>query len=153
MSDPAPPFWKTTPLRDMSASQWESLCDGCAKCCLIKYEDEDTGEWGYTRLHCKLLDATTCRCSDYADRQRTVPECTRLTPDNVLSFDWLPETCGYVRVAKGQDLPDWHPLVCGDPDRIHREGHSVMGRTINEDTVLGEEDQLDWIVDWQGNPP
>lgn len=146
------PFWKTKSLEQMTPSEWESLCDGCAKCCLLKLEDEETGDIAYTRLHCRLLDAVTCRCANYENRKRHVPDCVQLTPKSVGEIKWMPESCAYRLVLEGKDLPDWHHLVCGDPDRIHREGYSVMGRTISEDEVL-EEDQMDWIIDWQGNPP
>jgi len=148
----AAPFWKTKRLGEMTREEWESLCDGCAKCCLLKLEDEDTGEIAYTRLHCKLLDAGTCRCSDYANRKAKVPDCVKLTPRKIEETRWMPRSCAYRLVAEGRDLPDWHHLVCGDRDRIHREGHSIMGRTKSEETVL-EEDQIDWIVDWKGNAP
>lgn len=146
------PFWKTKRLDQMDEAEWESLCDGCAKCCLLKLEDEDTGEIAYTRLHCRLLDADTCRCSDYPGRKAKVPDCVKLTPKKIEQIRWMPRSCAYRLVAEGQDLPDWHHLVCGDRERVHTEGHSIMGRTKSEDTVL-EEDQIDWIVDWKGNAP
>lgn len=146
------PFWKTKRLDQMDEAEWESLCDGCAKCCLLKLEDEDTGEIAYTRLHCRLLDAETCRCSDYPGRKAKVPDCVKLTPKKIEQIKWMPRSCAYRLVAEGQDLPDWHHLVCGDRERVHTEGHSIMGRTKSEDTVL-EEDQIDWIVDWKGNAP
>lgn len=146
------PYWKTKRLEEMTREEWESLCDGCAKCCLLKLEDEDTGEIAYTRLHCRLLDARTCQCSDYANRKAKVSDCVQLTPKKVDEIKWMPRTCAYRLVSEGRDLPDWHHLVCGDRERIHREGHSIMGRTKCEDTVL-EEDQIDWIVDWKGNAP
>ena len=147
-----PRFWETVPLAEMNAAEWEAVCDGCAKCCLLKLEDEDTGEIAYTRLHCRLLDAESCRCSDYANRKAKVPDCVKLTPRKISEIKWMPRTCSYRLVAEGQDLPDWHHLVCGDRERIHREGHSIRGRTLNEDTVL-EEDQIDWVIDWKGNAP
>ncbi len=146
------PFWRTKRLEEMSESEWESLCDGCAKCCLLKLEDIDTGEIAYTRLHCRLLDAGTCRCSDYENRKAKVPDCVKLTPAKIDEIKWMPRTCAYRLVHEGHDLPDWHHLVCGDRERIHREGHSIMGRTKSEDTVL-DEDQIDWVVDWKGNAP
>ena len=146
------PFWKTKRLDQMDEAEWESLCDGCAKCCLLKLEDEDTGEIAYTRLHCRLLDAETCRCSDYPGRKAKVPDCVKLTPKKIEQIKWMPRSCAYRLVAEGQDLPDWPHLVCGDRERVHTEGHSIMGRTKSEDTVL-EEDQIDWIVDWKGNAP
>ncbi|MEL7480148.1 MAG: YcgN family cysteine cluster protein [Pseudomonadota bacterium] len=146
------PFWETKRLEDMTADEWESLCDGCAKCCLLKIEDEDTGEVAYTRLHCKLLDAETCRCANYAQRKRHVPDCISLTPKTVSELRWMPKTCAYRVIHEGGTLPSWHYLVCGDRERVHAEGHSILGQTVSEETVL-EDDQIDWIVDWEGNPP
>lgn len=146
------PWWETTPLSEMSEAQWESLCDGCAKCCLIKLEDEDTGEIAYTRLHCKLLDSGTCRCSNYEDRKKYVPDCVKLTPDNLATLRWMPRSCAYRLLYEGKPLRDWHPLVCGDPNQLHEDGNSIMGMTVSEETIL-DEDQLDWIVDWEGNEP
>lgn len=147
-----PPFWKTKTLDQMTRKEWESLCDGCAKCCIVKFEDEETGALAYTNLHCKLLDGSTCQCSDYKNRKKYVPDCVQLTPAAVESVDWLPDSCAYRLVQDGKDLPDWHHLVCGDRERIHAEGHSVRGRTVSEDTVP-EDDQENYIVDWEGNPP
>ncbi|MFC6199277.1 YcgN family cysteine cluster protein [Ponticaulis profundi] len=146
------PWWETTPLSDMSNEQWEALCDGCAKCCLLKLEDEDTGEIAYTRLHCKLLDPDTCRCSNYENRKAFVPDCVKLTPDNLSALKWMPRTCAYRRLNEGKPLFDWHPLISGTQTSVHEQGHSIMGRVVSEETVL-DEDQLDWIVDWEGNEP
>ncbi|MEM8635142.1 MAG: YcgN family cysteine cluster protein [Pseudomonadota bacterium] len=145
-------FWETKRLEEMSPREWELICDGCAKCCLLKLEDEDTGEIAYTRLHCRLLDSETCRCSNYAQRKRHVPDCVALTPKTISEIRWMPESCAYRALNEGRRLPDWHHLVCGDPSRVHTSGNSVLGRTVSEDTVL-EDDQIDWIVDWQGTPP
>jgi uncharacterized protein len=147
-----PPFWKTRSLAEMSDAEWESVCDGCAKCCLVKLEDEDTGATLFTRLHCKLLDAATCRCSDYPNRKKHVPDCVKLTPDRIASFDWLPKTCAYRLLDEGKDLPDWHHLVCGDRMEVHRRGVSGMGRTISEAEVA-EGDEVDHIVQWADKPP
>ncbi len=146
------PFWQTKRLPEMTPSEWESLCDGCAKCCLLKLEDEDSGDVAYTRLHCRLLDDGLCRCSDYENRKAKVPDCVILTPKSVSEIKWMPESCAYRRVHEGRGLADWHHLVCGDRNRIHDVGKSIMGQTVSEDTVL-EEDQIDWIIDWDGNPP
>lgn len=148
----AAPFWKTKRLDQMTTAEWEALCDGCAKCCLLKLEDEDTGEIAYTRLHCRLLDSETCRCGDYARRKTKVPDCVKLTPAKIDEINWMPSTCAYRLVAQGRDLPDWHHLVCGDRARVHQAGHSIRGRTKSEDEVL-EADQIDWIVDWNGSAP
>ena len=145
-------FWESVKLEDMTPTQWEAICDGCAKCCLLKLEDEDSGDIAYTRLHCKLLDSKTCQCSNYKARKQHIPDCVLLTPKTVTELKWMPTTCAYKVLHEGGQLPDWHHLVCGDRMRIHREGHSIMGRTVSEETVL-EENQIDWIIDWQGNPP
>ncbi len=150
MTEPDKPFWETTALEDMSPTEWESLCDGCAKCCLLKLEDEDTGDIAYTRLHCRLLDAETCRCSDYEGRKAIVSDCVILTPKSVGELKWMPRSCAYRLIHEGKPLPDWHHLISGDTALVHKDGHSIIGQTVSEDTVF-EEDQMDWIVDWDGN--
>jgi len=119
----------------MSREEWEALCDGCGWCCLYKLQDEDSDEVFYTRVACRLLDMETCRCRDYANRHGPVPECMTLTPENVPHLTWLPPTCAYRLLLAGEDLPDWHALVCGDPWRVHRLGHSPLGLTIAERQV------------------
>ena len=108
-------FWKTKTLEEMSNAEWESLCDGCARCCLEKLEDEDTGKIYFTHVSCKLLDSGLCACKDYQNRSDKVPDCVRLTPENVRTLNWLPPSCGYKLVAEGRDLYWWHPLISGDP--------------------------------------
>ena len=115
-------FWKTKTLEEMSNAEWESLCDGCARCCLEKLEDEDTGKIYFTHVSCKLLDAGLCACKDYANRSDQVPDCVRLTPENVRTLNWLPPSCGYKLVAEGRDLYWWHPLISGDPNTVHEAG-------------------------------
>lgn len=141
------PFWRRKRLEDMSDAEWESLCDGCGKCCLIKLEDEDTGRVVHTCVACKLLDPLTARCSDYAGRRRHVPDCISLREVDILSLRWLPATCAYRRLARGQDLPEWHPLLSGDSDSVLRAGHSVRGRVISE-VHVPEEDHEDYVVRW-----
>lgn len=126
------PFWKRKTLAEMTAQEWESLCDGCGKCCLISIEDEDSGEISWTDVACKLFDGTTCRCSDYANRTKRVKDCVRLTPDNVGSLVWMPPTCAYRLVDEGKNLFWWHPLVSGDPETVHAAGASVRGKTKPE---------------------
>jgi uncharacterized cysteine cluster protein YcgN (CxxCxxCC family) len=137
MGEVTKPFWETTALADMSRAQWESLCDGCGKCCIHKLEDEETGELHPTNVACRLLDRHSGRCTDYRNRRAYVPECVRLTPRLLRELDWLPETCGYRLVDLGEPLPDWHPLVSGDPESVHRAGMSVRGWTVSE-TDAGE---------------
>ena len=129
------PFWKQKRLSEMTFSEWESLCDGCGRCCLHKLEDEDDGRMYYTQAACKLLDTQTCRCTSYEDRQRYVPDCIQLSVDNAHYFDWLPPTCAYRLLAEGEDLPVWHPLRTGDPDSVRRAGVSVREIAISEHDV------------------
>ena len=126
-------FWRDKSLDEMSAEEWESLCDGCGLCCQIRVEDEETGETALSNAACRYLDLCSNRCSDYANRQRNVPDCVKVTPENVGRLDWLPATCAYRLVAFGRDLPDWHHLVCGDPERVHSEGPSMRGELVSED--------------------
>ena len=126
------PFWKTKTLAQMSEQEWESLCDGCGKCCLIGLEDEDSGEIYLTDVACKLFDAGTCQCSNYPQRKKHVPDCVKLTPKNVPELNWLPKTCAYRLVAQKRDLFWWHPLVSGDPNTVHAARVSVRGKTRPE---------------------
>ncbi|KAA6186251.1 YcgN family cysteine cluster protein [Thiohalocapsa marina] len=139
------PFWRTTPLADMSPAQWEALCDGCGKCCLNKYEDEDTGALHYTSVACRLLDQERGCCGDYANRAARVADCVTLTLETLRDPTWLPQTCAYRLLTEGQDLPAWHPLCSHDPDSVRRAGHSVHGRVKSEDDV---DDPLLHLIDW-----
>ncbi|MBK8375010.1 YcgN family cysteine cluster protein [Sphingorhabdus sp.] len=125
------PFWEK-PLETLSRDEWEALCDGCGKCCLHKVEDDDTGRIYPTNVACRLLDLKTARCSDYRKRRFYVPDCIRLARGRMTDYPWLPSTCAYVLRDAGEPLPDWHYLVSGDRDSIHRAGQSVAGRAISE---------------------
>ncbi|EED32640.1 conserved hypothetical protein [gamma proteobacterium NOR5-3] len=141
------PFWEAVAPQDMSREQWESLCDGCARCCLHKLEDEYSNGIYYTDVACHLLDETKCQCTRYETRQELVPDCVVLTPDQRDNLAWLPDTCAYRLVDQGLPLPQWHPLVTGDPNSVHLAGMSVRGRSISE-TEVAEDDFEEHIIRW-----
>lgn len=152
---PAPdlPFWKTKTLEQMTAAEWESLCDGCGRCCLNKLVEEGSDKTLFTDVACKLLDHDTCRCKEYGNRLATVEDCVLLTPESLREITWLPPTCAYVLLAKGRDLYWWHPLVSGDPDTVHAAGISVKGRVGACETQVPDEELEKWIVAWPGKVP
>jgi len=125
-------FWEK-PIEALDRTEWEALCDGCGKCCLHKIEDEVTGAVQATNVACRLLDRHSCRCSSYRTRRTYVPDCIRLAAGNVERYQWLPSTCAYRLRAEGRPLPEWHPLLTGDPESVHRAGMSVRGWTVSED--------------------
>lgn len=139
------PFWEYKSLAEMTPEEWESLCDGCGKCCLLKLEDEDTGDIAFTDIACRLLDPGRCRCTDYVNRQKKVPDCIILKPENIDSLKWMPASCAYRLLAEGKKLEWWHPLVSGDPETVHSAGISVRGRTVPEQRGDDPEDR---IVTW-----
>lgn len=142
------PFWETTALEDMNATQWESLCDGCGRCCAVKLQDPDTGAVHYTRAACRLLDTESCRCTNYAERARLVSDCVVLDAASARAFEWLPDTCAYRVLANGGKLRWWHPLVSGSGDTVHEAGISVREQLIPEQHV--HRDELpDLIIEWQ----
>lgn len=145
---PRKPFWETKTLAEMTPAEWESLCDGCGLCCLVRFEDEETGEVIPTRVHCRLFDPDLCRCTDYQNRKRHVPDCIKLTPGNIEDLQWMPPSCAYRRLFEGKPLPAWHPLVTGDPDSVHKAGVSVRGQTVSEDAFTDPEDALDFAA-WE----
>lgn len=140
------PFWQTVKLADMTAAQWEAVCDGCAKCCLVKLQDEDSGEIVFTDIVCNLLDQQSCRCAHYEERTKLVPDCVKLTKDNLDKIDFMPPSCAYRLLHEGKDLPQWHPLVSGRADSVVEAGMSVKGRVIAEMAFDG--DSEDRVVDW-----
>ncbi|MCL1143069.1 YcgN family cysteine cluster protein [Shewanella gaetbuli] len=135
-------FWETTALENMTAVQWESLCDGCGKCCLNKLIDDDTDELYYTNAACHLLDDNSCNCRRYIERFKFVPDCTVVSMDNLAELTWLPESCAYRRLYLGRGLPSWHPLITGSKDEMHRLGMSVQAKTVNEMKVRYLEDNI-----------
>lgn len=142
-------YWEKKKLDELTAEEWEALCDGCARCCLLKLQDEDTREILYTNVVCRLLDTYRCRCTNYKERTKLVPTCLVLDADLVRHLFWMPQTCAYRLLAEGKPLPDWHPLISGDRQSVHRAGVSVRYRVIDErDADL---DNLeDYVVDWLG---
>ena len=139
------PFWKRKKLSEMNRKEWESLCDGCGKCCLHKLEDFVSGEISYTNVACHMLDTKACRCTDYENRTAQVPDCVALTAENIPALHWMPTTCAYRLLAEGKDLAWWHPLVSGDPETVVQAGMSIKGRTIEESEI---DDIEDHIVAW-----
>lgn len=147
MSKLRPRFWETVPLNRMTPEEWERLCDGCGKCCLNKLEFEDTGEVAFTRIACRLLDGESCRCTQYPIRRQFVPDCVVLTPKTLPKVAyWMPSSCAYKLLYHGKSLPDWHPLLTGDPESTHRSGNSVRGWTVPEYEVE-EDDWEDYIIE------
>lgn len=141
-----PEFWRL-PIRSLNTAEWEALCDGCGKCCLNKLEYEDTGEVEFTRVACRLLDGDTCRCANYEIRHQFVPECVRLSPKNISKIAyWMPATCAYRLRFDNKPLPEWHYLISGDPETVHREGHSVRGWTVSE-AELPEDEWENYIIE------
>jgi len=142
------PFWETKTLEEMSVTEWESLCDGCGRCCLVKLEDEDTGAYYATDVACRLLDGASCRCRDYTNRQTVVSDCVRLTPGEARSLKWLPPTCAYRLLADGKPLAWWHPLVSGRAETVIEAGVSVKGRIHCSEDEIAVEDVVDRIRQW-----
>ena len=140
-------FWKTIALDQLDKDQWESLCDGCGKCCVLKLEDVDTGDVHFTDVACKLLDCENAQCSNYAARKTHVPDCVLLTPDNLGILSWMPQSCAYRLVYEKKDLPDWHPLITNDANSTMLAGHSVANRVVPEG-IVDDDDLADHITNW-----
>ena len=150
-SDKKIPFWKAKSMAEMSQKEWESLCDGCGKCCCIRFEDEDTEDIYITDVVCKLFDSQSCQCTDYTNRSKLVPDCVTLTPDNVDQLKWMPQTCAYRLISEGKNLPEYHHLVSGSRQTIHKAGMSVQNAVISE-TEIDEEALTQRLVIWPGEP-
>ena len=146
-------FWQRKTLSEMTPSEWESLCDGCGRCCLNKLEEEGTDRTFYTSVACRLLDEHTCRCKDYKNRATVVDDCLQLLPGNIAETTWLPPTCAYRLIDEGRDLYWWHPLVSGDPETVHAAGISVRGRVAANEKDVPDERLEEFIVSWPGKWP
>ncbi len=147
MSKNTPPFWQQKSLFELSHDEWESLCDGCGRCCLVKLEDEENGELHYTSVACRLLDHDSCRCKNYSKRLQLVSECAQISPHKPDQFEWLPPTCAYRLLAEGKELLPWHPLISGSADTVHQAGISIRGWAVSEEFI--EEDfYQEFIIDW-----
>ena len=145
---PARPFWQWKSLKEKTVREWESLCDGCGRCCLTKLQDAESGSIHYTDAACRLLDLKLCRCRHYAQRTELIPDCVSLSPQNLPRIEWLPISCAYRRIAEGRGLAWWHPLVSGSGITVHQAGISVRGKAISEDaltTDLLEDHIIDWV--------
>ena len=146
------PFWERKSLSEMTPSEWESLCDGCARCCLHKLEDEDSGELYYTRVVCRYLEQSSCRCTVYEQRSELVPDCVTLTPDNLDELHFMPGTCAYRLLNEGHPLPLWHPLLSGNANSTQAAGITVSGRVISEAHVH-DDGYEEHVVEWPAEGP
>lgn len=131
-------FWESKSLGEMDEAEWEALCDGCGRCCLYVLHNDETGDVFETDVACRLFDAKKRRCTDYGNRHARVPDCVRVTADNVGSLSWMPETCAYRRLANGQGLPNWHPLITGRRESVVEAGIAVSENLISENEVDGD---------------
>ena len=137
-------FWETKTLQEMSPQEWEALCDGCGKCCLVKLEDEDTGEIHHTSVSCRLFDCSSCTCLDYENRFIKIDDCISITPENISHLSWLPDTCAYVKIWRGEKLESWHYLISGSRETVHQEGKSMHNKVTSE-AGIKDEDSPDYI--------
>ncbi|MGI9483711.1 MAG: YcgN family cysteine cluster protein [Hyphomicrobiales bacterium] len=141
------PFWETKTLTEMTREEWESLCDGCGRCCLVKLQDDNTDEVFYTLASCALLDIHSCKCKNYKKRMELVHDCVELAPENIDDIEWLPLTCAYRKIAEGRPLSWWHPLVSGSSETVHEAGISVRGKTVSE-TYVCQDDLWGMRISW-----
>ena len=142
------PFWETIPLNALTTAQWESLCDGCGQCCLHKLEDEDTGDLAVTRIACAQLDVQTCRCKNYPQRLRIVPDCLNIREMSSEQYAWLPKTCAYRLLAQSKPLPVWHPLISKTANTVTVVGATISSYAISETEIAADADLEDYIIGW-----
>ena len=143
-----PEFWQNLPLEELNGAEWEALCDGCGKCCLLKLEDIDTGDVRYTNVACRLFDHFGCRCNNYAKRHDLVHDCIRFTPESIAeSAAWMPKTCSYRLRHEGKPLPAWHHLISGDRELVHELGHSLRSMKLRNERNVAASRIEDHVVD------
>lgn len=142
------PFWTEKSLRELTPEEWEGLCDGCGRCCLHKLQDDETDEVFYTQVVCRMLDLTSCRCRNYDQRQRLVPDCVVLAPNQPEVLQWMPTSCAYRLIAEGKPLPSWHPLVMGNADSMREAGVLVSEIALSEDALSDPDDIQDYVIPW-----
>ena len=140
-------FWRAKTLGEMTEAEWESVCDGCARCCMVKLQDAGSDRVEYTAVVCDLLDDNACRCTRYPNRHDLVPDCVVLDSTTLRDFDWLPVTCAYRTLYEGRDLEWWHPLVSGSPETVHEAGISVRGKVLRE-SLVHSDDVESMVVRW-----
>ncbi|HEY0721564.1 MAG TPA: YcgN family cysteine cluster protein [Gammaproteobacteria bacterium] len=140
-------FWKDTPLGELSPAEWESLCDGCGRCCLVKLEDEESGELCYTAIACGELELESCRCRHYTSRRERVAECITLSAATLADYPWLPSTCAYRLLAAGRPLPAWHPLLSGSSESVHAAGISVRNFAVSQRDLDDDLDMDEFLLD------
>ncbi len=145
--DIRPKFWENYPLEDLTKAEWEALCDGCGRCCVLKLEDEDSGKIAFTNISCRLFDETTCTCGQYVLRKQMVAGCVALTPENISRHAyWMPASCAYRLLFEEQPLRDWHPLVSGNRNKMEKDGISMRGKVVAEYDV-DQDDLEDYIIE------
>tara|TARA_B100000965_G_scaffold67851_1_gene53288 strand:- start:481 stop:939 length:459 start_codon:yes stop_codon:yes gene_type:complete len=140
-------FWLEKKLHDLNHDEWESLCDNCGKCCVIKLQNEENNELFYTNVSCKLLNTENCKCTNYENRKKFVPDCVKLTPNNLTQLNWMPATCAYKLVNEGKDLPNWHPLNQSSGSSTISEKYSVAKKVFSENEINMDK-ITDYIYDW-----
>ena len=139
-------FWERFALEDLPRAEWEALCDGCGKCCLLKLEDEDTGEVHYTSVSCRLLDTKTRRCGQYAFRKMMVEGCVVVSPERIEEIaSWMPKTCAYRLLFEGKPLPEWHPLITGRPESVAEARIPYQG-SLTPEYEVDEDDLEDFVL-------
>ena len=143
-------FWKTKKLSELNNKEWESLCDRCGKCCVIKLIDESTEKLYYTKVSCKLLNTNNCSCKNYPNRKKLIPDCVELNADNIKEFNWLPKTCAYRLIDEGKDLPEWHPLIQKNR-RLMDESHNSVAKKVIPENKVNMDKITDYIFNWDEN--